>query len=238
MAEFGEQPSEKAGGARELRLEYQPQAYTKHPQPKANSQQPRAFQSPCELTSGRAPSVVSQACSLEFRDLATASFASTTGVAINSFALTVVQQPSSATTALKDHVLNPPSRKQPSEEQASQQQPVRRCQKQKSSTQISSKLHRILEKARTFQEIELAVTSEAETRESHAAVQNTQLQAYFEDDLSLFSAEEIKKAKQKEGESLKGTYEQVSRQSLTAQQLQQVFQTAWTLEETSRKIFS
>ena len=117
MAELGEQSSEKAGGARELRLEYRPQAYTKHPQPKANGQQSRAFQSPCELTSGRAHSVV----------------------------------------------LDPPSRRQPSEEQASQQQPVKRCQKQNGSTKIANKLHRILEKARTFQEIELAVTSEEES---------------------------------------------------------------------------
>ena len=111
---------------------------------------------------------------------------------------------------------------------------MRRSKKQKGSEQIANKLHSILEKARTFQEIELAVnSSEAEVKKSKAAVKDAQLRAYFEDDLSLFSAEEIKKAKQKEGESLRGTYEQVSRASLTAQQLQHVIQTTWAIQERS-----
>ena len=76
-------------------------------------------------------------------------------------------------------------------------------------------------------------TSEEEIRASQAAVQDAQLQAYFEDDLSLFPAEEIKKAKQKEGESLRGTYEQVSRASLSAQQLQHAIQTTWAIQEKS-----
>ena len=131
-------------------------------------------------------------------------------------------------------VIEPTSRRQPSEEQASQQQPVRRSKKPKGSEEIANKLHSILEKARTFQEIELAVnTSEEESRESQAAVKAAQLQAYFEDDLSLFSAEEIKKAKQKAGESLRGTYESVPRASFTAQQLQHVTQTTWAIQEQS-----
>ena len=234
IAELGEQTSEKAGGARELRLEYQPQAYTKHPQPKANGRQESAFQSSFELTPGSAHPVVSQACSCEFPDLAWQQPALHQPQELQSTALhpTVVQQPSSATTALKEPVLDPPSRRQPSEEQASQQQPMRRCQKQKGSTEIANKLHSILDKARTFQE-KLATTSEEDRRESQAAAQSAQLQAYFEDDLSLFPIEEVQKAKQQAGESLKGTYEQVSRQSLTAQQLQQVIQTTWTFEERS-----
>ena len=105
---------------------------------------------------------------------------------------------------------------------------------QQQGSQVARKLHRNLAKARTFQELELAVSaSEEDLSQSDAAMKEAQFQAYFEDDLSLFSAEEIKKAKQKEGESLKGTYEQVSRQSLTAQQLQQVIQTTWTFEERS-----
>ena len=35
MAQLGDQPSEQAGGERELRLVYPPQAYNKHPQQKA-----------------------------------------------------------------------------------------------------------------------------------------------------------------------------------------------------------
>ena len=82
--------------------------------------------------------------------------------------------------------------------------------------------------------IELAVnSSEAEVKESKAAVQDAHLKAYFEDDLCLFPAEEIKKAMLKEGESLRGTYEQVSRASLTAQQLQHVIQTTWAIQEKS-----
>ena len=106
--------------------------------------------------------------------------------------------------------------------------------KQQGSSQIASKLHSILEKARTFQEIELAVnTSEEESSESQAAVKAAQLQAYFQDDLSLFTAEEIKKAKQKAGASLRGTYASVPRASFTAQQLQHVIQTTWTIQEQS-----
>ena len=111
---------------------------------------------------------------------------------------------------------------------------MRRSKEQKGSAQAANKLHSILEKARTFQEIELAVnTSEAEFKTSQAAAKNAQLQAYFEDDLSLFSAEEIKKAKQKAGESLRGTYESVPRASFTAQQLQHVTQTSWAIQEQS-----
>ena len=91
-----------------------------------------------------------------------------------------------------------------------------------------------MEKARTFQEIEHAVnTSEEESRESQAAVKAAQLQAYFEDDLSLFSAEEIKKAKQKEGEYMRGTYESLPRASFTAHQLQHVPQATWAIQEQS-----
>ena len=235
MAELGDQTSEQAGGARELRLEYQPQAYTKHPQPEANGRQPRALPSSFELTPGLAHLFVSQACSYEFPDLGWQQPALHQPQELQSTALhpPVVQQPPSATTTLIERVLNPPSRRQPSEEQASQQQPVRRCPKQNGSKEIANKLHSILEKARTFQEIELAVTSGEESRESQAAVQHAQLQAYFEDDLSLFPAEEVKKAKQQEGESLKGIYEQVSKQSLTTLQLQQVICPTWTFEAIS-----
>ena len=75
--------------------------------------------------------------------------------------------------------------------------------KKKRSAQTASELDSILEKARPFQEIELAVNNSEEDRQAfQAAVTDAQLHAYFEDDLSLFSAEEIMKAKQKEGESL------------------------------------
>ena len=76
-------------------------------------------------------------------------------------------------------------------------------------------------------------TSEEELGESHAAVTDAQLHASFEDDLSLFSAEEIKKAKEKAGESLRGTCESVPRASFTAQQLKHVIQTTWAIQQQS-----
>ena len=53
----------------------------------------------------------------------------------------------------------------------------------------------------------------------------------FETDLSLFSAEQVKKAKLQEGESLRDIYESVNRASFTIKQLQQVIQTTWTINE-------
>ena len=104
--------------------------------------------------------------------------------------------------------------------------------KQKGSRLIASKLNSILEKARSIQEIKLAVNaSEEELRQSQATMNVAQLQAYLEADLSLFPAEAIKKAKLTEGESLRDTYEPVIRASLTTQQLQQVIQTTWAIEE-------
>ena len=79
------------------------------------------------------------------------------------------------------------------------------------------------------------VTSEEQLKKSQADVTDAQLRAYFNDDLSLFSAEEIKKAQLTAAESLQGTYDQVSRTSFTAQQLQHVFQPAWTMQERSSK---
>ena len=142
----------------------------------------------------------SQACPYELSDLAWQQPALHQPHELQPTALhpPVVQQLDSATTALVEQVTEPTSRRQSSEEQASQQQPVRSSKKQKGSAEIANKLHSILEKAQTFQEIELAVnTSEEESRESQTAMKATQLHAYFEDDLSLFSAEAIKKAKQK-----------------------------------------
>ena len=45
------------------------------------------------------------------------------------------------------------------------------------------------------------------------------LQAYYEDDLSLYPEDEIKKAMMKESENLAGTYDPVPKSSFTPQQL-------------------
>ena len=107
---------------------------------------------------------------------------------------------------------------------------------QKGSSPQVSKLHNILEKARTFQEIELAVNaSEEEHTQSQEAVHEAQLPADLEIDLCLFPEEEVKKAKLKAGESLRERYiyESVIRASFTTKQLQQVIQTTWTIIRTS-----
>ena len=236
MAQLGEQSIAQAGGEKGLLMVSSPQAYIQYPQQKETGRQPRAFPLSFQLPPGLAQPTSSQACPYELPDSAWQQPALHQPHELRSTALhpPVVQQPASATTALIEQVIEPTSRRQPSEEQASQQQPMRRSKKQKGSEQIATKLHSILAKARTFQEIELGVnTSEEELGESQSAVKDAQLRAYFDDDLSLFSAEEIKKAKQKEGESLRDTYQQVSRASLTAQQLQHVIQTTWAIQERS-----
>ena len=123
-------------------------------------------------------------------------------------------------------------RRQLSAQPASSHQLVRSRMQQKGSSPIDSKLPNILEKARTFQDIELAVNiSDEEHRQSQEAVHEAQLPAYLEIDLSLFSPEEVKKAKLKEGESLRDTYESVIRASFTPKQLQQVIQTTSAIDE-------
>ena len=192
MAKLGDQPKAKAGGERELRRVSPPQA-SKYLQPKAKGRQQKA---PTRLPPGLAQPSSSQACPYELSDLAWQQPALQQPNELLPTALhpPVVQQPPTATTALIERVIAPTSSRQPSEEHASQQQPVRRSKKLKGSEEIANKLHSILEKARTLQEIELAInTSEEESRESQAAVKAAQLHADFEDDLSLFSAEEIKR---------------------------------------------
>ena len=190
-----------------------------------------------QLPPGLAQPPSSQACPYEVSDLAWQQPALHQPHELQPIAFhpPVVQQPLSATTALIEQVIVTTSREQPSEEQASQQQRVTRV-KPKGSEEIANKLQSILEKARSFQEIELAVnTSEEDSRESQAAMKAAQLNASFEDDLSLFnfSTEEITKAKQNAGESLRGTYEPVPRASFTAQGLQHVIQTTWAIQEQS-----
>ena len=108
MAELGDQPSEQAGGARELRLEYQPQAYTKHPQQKAKGrrkQQPRAVS--FQLPPGLAQPPLAPACPYELSDPAWQQPALHQEKELQPTALhpPVVQQPASATTALKAQVI-------------------------------------------------------------------------------------------------------------------------------------
>ena len=88
-----------------------------------------------------------------------------------------------------------------------------------------------METARSTHELEVAVNAaEEELSDAKEALKDVHLQAYYEDDLSLFAEEDIKKAMLKEGESLHGTYDSVSKASFTKQQLKQVIQTRWVVQ--------
>ena len=165
MAKLGDQPIAKPGGDRELRMVSPPQA-SKYLQPKDEGRQPKAS---IHLPPGLAKPSSSQACPYELSDLAWQQPALQHPHELQPTALhsPVVQQPASATTVLIEPVIEPTSRRQPSEEQASQQQPVRRRKKSKGSDEIANRLQSILEKARTFQEIELAVNPSEEEYRNH-----------------------------------------------------------------------
>ena len=62
-------------------------------------------------------------------------------------------------TALLDQVIESSTRRSSSEEDATPQQTEKRSKPKKDSAETANELHRNLEKARTFQEIELAVNT-------------------------------------------------------------------------------
>ena len=237
MAKLGDHTPATAGDEDQLRMAFPPQASFSKPQQKAkgrHKQQTRAvsFQLPPGLA--RPPS--SQACPHELPELAWQQppLRKPDELQLTALHPPVVQQPASATTALITQVAATTPRNQPSQQQASQHEPVRSQVEKNSSESTASKLDSILEETRTFQEIELAVSnSEEGLPEAQTALKEAQLHAYFAGDLSLFSAEKITRAKQKASERLHGTYERVSRASFTARQLQQVIHTTWAFEERS-----
>ena len=75
--------------------------------------------------------------------------------------------------------------------------------------------------------------AEEELADAKEALKDVHLQAYYEDDLSLFAEDDIKRAMLKEGESLHGTYDPVSKASFTKQQLKGVIQTRWVVQPTA-----
>ena len=224
MAKYDDPPCDQTSGEGKLMLEFPPQAYTKPSQQRARgrpSKQQQAFP-PSFHPPGLVQQPAPQACSQEWQQ-----------PPLQQPALPppVVQPPASTPTALPQQVAQPTSMPQPSAEQASQPKPVRRRITQKGPGPAASKLHSILEKARTIQEIELAVNaSEEELRDSQEVLKNVHLQAYYEYDLSLYPKDEIKKAMLKEGENLQGTYDPVPKSSFTLQQLKQVIQTRWIVQ--------
>ena len=207
MAKPDDPPCHQTGEEGKLMLEFPPQAYTKLPSigPEADQVSNSKLSHPQEL---QQPPLHQPALPPP-----------------------VGQQPASTPTALPQPVAQPTSMQQPSAEQASQPKPVRRRITQKGPGPAASKLHNILEIARTIQEIELAVNaSEEELRDSQEVLKNVHLQAYYEDDFSLHPEDEIKKAMLKEGENLQGTYDPVPKSSFTPQQLKPGIQTRWVVQ--------
>ena len=218
MAKEGDQPTDQQGGESKHRLDVPPQAFTQPPQQRPRGRprnQPAAFQ----------PALVPPP-----------------GLAQPSTSTSLPQQPQQAKqpAALQPKArqptppqpaLQPPALQQPALQQPALQQPVRRRITQKGPGPAATKLHSILEKARSTHELEVAVNAaENELSDAKEALKDVHLQAYYEDDLSLFAEEDIKKAMLKEGESLHGTYDPVSKASFTKQQLRQVIQTRWVVQ--------
>ena len=208
MAKEGDQPTDQQGGESKLRLDVPPQAFTQPPQQRPRGRprnQPAAFQ----------PALVPPP-----------------GLAQPSTSTSLPQQPQQAKqpAALQPKVQQTPPPTAASAAPALQQ-PVRRRITKKGPGPAATKLHSILEKARSTHELEVAVNAaEEELSDAKEALKDVHLQAYYEDDLSLFAEEDIKKAMLKEGESLHGTYDPVSKASFTKQQLKQVIQTRWVVQ--------
>ena len=206
MAKEGDQPTDQTGGEAKLRLDVPPQAFTQPPQQRPRGRpklQPAPFQPALVPPPGLAQPSTS----------------------------TSLPQPASQPAALQPKAQQPPPPPPALQQPALQQQPVRRRIMQKGPGPAATKLHSILEKARSLHELEVAVNaSEEELQDAKEALKDVHLQAYYEDDLSLFAAEDIKRAMLKEGESLRGTYDPVSKASFTKQQLKGVIQTRWVVQ--------
>ena len=206
MAREGDQPTDQTGGEAKLRLDVPPQAFTQPPQQRPRGRpklQPAPFQPALVPPPGLAQPSTS----------------------------TSLPQSSSQPPALQPKAQQPPPPPPALQQPALQQQPVRRRINQKGPGPAATKLHSILEKARSLHELEVAVNaSEEELRDAKEALKDVHLQAYYEDDLSLFAEEDIKKAMLKEGESLRGTYDPVSKASFSKQQLKGVIQTRWVVQ--------
>ena len=223
MAKEGDQPTDQQGGESKLRLDVPPQAFTQPPQQRPRGRprnQPAAFQpalvpppglaQPSTSTSlPQQPQQAKQQAALQPK----------------------ARQPTPPQPALQQPALQQPALQQPALQQPALQQPVRRRITQKGPGPTATKLHSILEKARSMHELEVAVNAaEEELSDAKEALKDVHLQAYYEDDLSLFAQEDIKKVMLKEGESLHGTYDPVSKASFTKQQLKQVIQTRWVVQ--------
>ena len=209
MAQEGDQPTDQQGGESKLRLAVPPQAYTQPPQQRPRGtprNQPAAFQ----------PALVPPP-GLDQPSASTS--------------LQQPQQQAQQPAALQPKVRQPTPAAPALQQQPLQQQPVRRRITQKGPGPAATKLHNILETARSTNELEVAINAaEEELSDAKEALKDVHLQAYYENDLSLFAEDDIKKAMLKEGESLHGTYDPVSKASFTKQQLKQVIQTRWVVQ--------
>ena len=194
MAKEGDQPTDQQGGESKLRLDVPPQAFTQPPSRDREEDQ-------------------------SFNQHLPTSFGSTTRLGSTSTSTSWPQQqqqqqhptalqPKARQPAPPPQALQQPAVQQPAVQQPALQQPVRRRITQKGPGPAATKLHNILEKARSQHELEVAVNAaEDELADAKEALKDVHLQAYYEDDLSLFAEDDIKKAMLKEGESLHGTYD-------------------------------
>ena len=201
MAKLGDHTPEPAGGDDQLGLAFPPQSFTHQPQQKAKGRhKPQTRAVSFQLPPGLAQPPSSQACPHELPKLAgpQPTVRQSDEVQLTALHPPVVQQLTSATTALITQVAATTPRNQPSHQQASQPLPVRSRMEKNNSELIAGKRDSILEETRTFHEIKLAISnSQEELPEVQTALKEAQLQASFAGDLSLFSAEQITSAKQK-----------------------------------------
>ena len=201
MAKEGDQPTDQQGGESKLRLDLPPQAFAQPPQQRPRGRpklQPAPFQPALVPPPGLAQPSTS------------ASLPQQPQQAKQPAAL----QPKARQPTPPQQALQQPALQQPALQPPALQQPVRRRITQKGPGPAATKLHSILEKARSQHELEVAVNAaEDELSDAKEALKDVHLQAYYEDDLSLFAEEDIKKAMLKEGESLHGTYDPVSKAS-------------------------
>ena len=228
MAKEGDQPTDQQGGESKLRLDLPPQAFTQPPQQRPRGRpklQPAPFQPALVPPPGLAQPSTSTSLPQQPQQ-AKQPAALQPKARQPTPPQQALQQP-----ALQQPALQQPALQQPALQQPALQQPVRRRITQKGPGPAATKLHSILEKARSMHELEVAVNAaEEELSDAKEALKDVHLQAYYEDDLSLFAEEDIKKAMLKEGESLHGTYDPVSKASFTKQQLKQVIQTRWVVQ--------
>ena len=147
MAELGDQPTAKVGGEEQLRMEFPPQAYNNQPQQKAKGKHRQ------KENIGTASFITSWPRCIDRSSLAKSALPQPHELQLTALHPPVVQQLASAATALIAQVIEPTSRSNLLKSKLL----ISSRKNQKGTDATANKLQSILEKARTFQKIELAV---------------------------------------------------------------------------------